>query len=435
MRHEIRWIFGLTWLLSAACDEQPVPGQRPMFEADAGAPIPRFAVVSSDWGASAVSLLGQAGELVADDYLTSGSARSGLVTALSGDVELPTQANDPGTLVLIDRYRTDVITRIDLSSGTILGQVKTHTPPTQSTRNAYSSNPHDYLRVDDHTAWVTRNQPNLDPSVAEIDRGNDLLRIDPTSMERSDERIDLSILNGRATRKNPDTGAEEEVDVYARPSRMVRVENTLVVGLGRSAFDFSAVGSGMVALVDLETREVEGLSIDGMQGCTSVTPIPNSQHDVLVACGGVYRTERTTAGVVVVHVEQGVATIKRSWRAADHPAIPAFSTGFVAINDSLLTAAANKYSGSEPSVFGTLDLVRNTFSQLLSIPAGKGSFGTACFDATSGLLLVPDASVDRDRRPTSGIRLLQQDGEGFVESGVTVVSQRTAMPARHLVAL
>ena len=394
-----------------------------------------FAVISSDWSATSVSLLGLDGALLADDYLTSGSKESGLVTALSGDVELPTRSGEQGVLVLIDRYKTDVITRVRISDGTILGQVKTHTPPTQATRNAYTSNPHDYLRIDDSTAWVTRNQPNLDPSIPDIDKGNDLLRIDPAKMERSTERIDLSSLNTRGTRKDPDTGADEEVDVFARPSRMTRVGNTLIVGLGRSAFDFTAFGSGMVAIVDLDTKSVEGLPIEGLSGCTSVKPIPDNNTDVLVGCGGQYKKERETAGVAVVHVADGKATISNSWRAVDHADQPALSTGFVALSDTLIVAVSNKYAGSEPSVFGTLSLETGLFTELLAIPAGTGSFGTAHFDDETGLLLVPDASVDGDKRPTAGVHRLEQSSTGFERVGMTRVSASTAMPARHVLRL
>jgi len=442
-----RWITIAALLAVAGCDHEPTPKGLPSFEDDAGSSGdadveakperkgPQFAVVSSDWSASSVSLLGLDGALLADDYLTSGSTQSGLVTALSGDVELPTRSGEQGVLVLIDRYKTDVITRVNISDGTILGQVKTHTPPTQATSNAYTSNPHDYLRIDDSTAWVTRNQPNLDPSIPDIDKGNDLLRIDPTKMERTDERIDLSSLNTRATRKNPDTGADEEVNVFARPSRMTRVGGTLIVGLGRSAFDFSAFGSGMVAVVDLDTKSVEGLVIEGLQGCTSVKPIPDSDTDVLVGCGGVYKKERESAGVAIVHVEDGKASISSSWRAQDHADQPALSSGFVALSSTRITASSNKYSGSEPSVFGTLDLTTGVFTQLLSTPAASGTFGTPFFDADTGLLLVPDASVDGDKRPTSGVRLLQQVDGSFEETSVTAVSSATAMPARHVFAL
>jgi hypothetical protein len=428
----------------AACDEPPEPAARPSFpdqdaagtaDDDAGAgerSAPHYAVLSGDWSACSIALLGADGAVLSDNYISSGSVQAGLVTALSGDVDLPTQSGDPGVLVLIDRFRTDVITRIRLSDGEVLGQLKTHTPPTQATNNAFSSNPHDYVRIDEETAWVTRNQPNLDPGVAEIDRGNDLLRINPATLERSDERIDLSSLNTTATRTNIDTGAEELVEVYARPSRMARVGDTLIVGLGLSAFDFSAFGPGTVAVVDLATKRVEGLAFDGLSGCTKAAPIPNESERVMVACAGQFGETRQTAGFAIVHVNGGAARIDHVWRARDHATTPALSGPSVALGGTLIAAAADDDAGLGPSVFGLLDLASGEFTELLSTTAGPGTFGTPLYDADAQLLLVPDASMDADARPTAGVHRFERHGDSFEETALISVAEDTAMPARHV---
>src|ERR1700753_357244 len=80
-----------------------------------------FAVVESDYTATAISLLDADGELLRDDFIDSASAMSGLVSALSGDVVLPTRSGQPGVLTLIDRLKTDVVTRIQLPEGKVLG--------------------------------------------------------------------------------------------------------------------------------------------------------------------------------------------------------------------------------------------------------------------------------------------------------------------------
>ncbi|HEX6243788.1 MAG TPA: hypothetical protein VFZ61_22895, partial [Polyangiales bacterium] len=108
-------------LALSACDDPPTQKQRPTFENDAGADEadagadasqregPQYAAVSSDYNSTSISLLGADGELLADDYINSGSMDPGLTAFLSGDVELPTRSNDPGVLVLIDRFKNDVI--------------------------------------------------------------------------------------------------------------------------------------------------------------------------------------------------------------------------------------------------------------------------------------------------------------------------------------
>ena len=410
----------------AGCDDAPEPKEL------TGAEAAQYAVVSSDYSSTSISLLGAKAELVADDYINSGSVEAGLVAFLSGDVDLPTASNDPGVLVIIDRFKTDVITRIRLSDGEILGQVKTHTPPDQDSETTYTSNPHDYIRIDDETAWVTRNQPNLDPDAPELERGSDLLRIDPSSMERSDERIDLSMFETTVTRTNFETMKEEEVQIYAKPSRLTRVGGTLVVGLMRNSVDFSAHASGMVALFDLKTRKVSGLDLPDLIGCTKVLPIPGESERVLVTCGGDSIDVRATAGFAIVRVRDGKATLEQRWAAKDHEELPVLSGNSVALGGTLIAASSSSYSADEDSVFGTLDLASGKFSELLSIPGGTGNFGSPVYDTKDKLLLVPDSSADADMRPSAGVHVLTRGADGFEETDMLKVAEDTAMPARHV---
>jgi len=415
---------------SDAAAEQPTAGQPAAVEDSAA---PRYGVISSDYSATAISLLDANGHVFADNYINSGSTKTGLVTALSGDVELPTASGESGELVIIDRYKTDVITKIRLSDGQVLGQVKTHTPATQNTANAFTSNPHDYIRVDDTTAWVTRSQPNIDPAAAEIDLGDDLLRIDPQTLQRTEERIDLSSLRTEGTRINPDTQATESVELYVHPSRVARVGNVLIVGLGLSAYDFSAVGEGTVAVVDLQTRAVTGLAIEELKSCTSVDPIPGATDRVLVGCGGDYTNPGAAAGVAVVRVADGQASVERSWRYEEHADGPVLSGSFGALDEHTVVAASNNFEeGGADSVFGTLDLDTGAFTQLLSIPAGQGTFGTPYYDGDTKKLLVPDASADADQRPTSGVHVFSRTDSGFAEEPLVQVAVDTGMPVRSV---
>lgn len=424
-----------------ACDEEPESKARPRFKtSDAGPDAevetrdgPHYAVISSDFSATSISLLAADGEVVADDYLNSGSTESGLVTALSGDVEMPMRSGERGVMVLIDRFQADVITRVDLESGEVLGQVRVRGDATAE-GDAFTANPQDYVRIDDETAWVVRNQPNLAPDAPESDRGNDLVRIDPSSMERTEDRIDLSSLNAKATRVDPMTGAEEEVDVYARPGRVARIGDTLVVGLGRNAYDFSASASGMVAVVQLKTKAVVGLEIEDMQGCNHVSAIPGAADRVLVGCAGVYPSPRDTAGIAIVRVASGKASVVRTHRAKDHDDAPVLSEGFVAIDADTIAGARNGFvAGDEDSVFGVVDLESGAFTSLLSTPAGTGTFGTPAFDAERGMLFVPDSSVGADMRPTAGVRVLERDEDSEFEQTRTIeVAKDTGMPARHV---
>jgi hypothetical protein len=286
--------------------------------------------------------------------------------------------------------------------------------------------------VDDESAWVTRNQPNLDPKVPEIDRGNDLLRIDLAKMERSDERIDLSQFNTKVTRMNFDTKQEEEVDIYAKPSRMTRVGDTLVVGLMRNAFDFSANASGMVALVDLKTHEVTGVDLPDMLGCTKAAPIPGDDERVLVTCGGDYLDVRGTAGFAIVRIKDGKGRVEETWVAKEHEDLPALSGCSVSLGGTLIAAAYTGYAPGDDSVFGVLDLASGEFRELFSIPGGEGTPGTPLYDVQEQLLIVPDATQDVDMKPTAGLRVYTRVADDFQQTELLKVAEGTALPVRHV---
>ena len=161
-----------------------------------------YAAVASDRTVTTIALLAPNGKRLRADFVDSGSASAGLVTALSGDVMVPTRSGDPETLTLIDRYRTDVVTRIDVASGDVLAQIQTQTPNAQGQKTAFSSNPQDYTHVSAHSAWVTRY--NANPAASnDVDRGNDMLELDPTRGTRTGRRIDFSALDVMADRMNP----------------------------------------------------------------------------------------------------------------------------------------------------------------------------------------------------------------------------------------
>lgn len=434
MLNPLRFSIALACMLVIACDDAPASKPRPSLPTDDGFSRkgPELAAISTDFTATSISLLSGELEVLADDYLDSGSSETGLVTALSGDVQMPTYSGERGVMVLIDRLKTDVITRVDLANGDVLSQIKTHTPDLQDGETAFSSNPQDYLRVANDAAWVTRSQPNLDPGAAQIDRGNDLIRLDPTTGKRTDDRIDLSALNTTATRTDPDTGTEEEVEIYAHPTRMARAAGKLIVGLSRAAYDFSAYASGMVAVIDLESMQVSGLEIEDLKSCEWVSPIPGATDRVLVGCTGDVASGGETIGLAIVRVSGGKASIARTWKAKDHEDSPALSGSLVALGGDLIGAASNAFvPGGDDSVFGTLDLESGEFSELLAVPAGN-TFGTPFYDSASKTLLVPDASLDSDMRPTGGIRVLERKGDEFEERDTIKVAEDTGMPVRHV---
>jgi hypothetical protein len=439
-----------TTSLIAACDDPPDERSRPMFERgdpDAGpGTSPRFAVLSSDFTATAVSLLDAKGELLADDYIDSAAAPAGLTTALSGDVALATRSGESGVLVLLDRFKNDVVSRIELSTGDVLGQVKTHTPSEQGTETGYSSNPQDYVRIDESSAWVSRFEPNLDPEAAEIDRGSDLLELDPTRHERTGERIDLSVLNTEQISQNAETMEDEPVTLYARPSRFVRVGDTLVVGLGRLSFDFLIAGDGAVALIDLKTKEVGSLELPGLQSCGSVVPVAGSSDRVIVSCAGQFGpNQHEGAALLLLRVRAGKAEIEAEWRGSEHPDAPRMVDGPVSLGGTRVAAIAYGQSAraasdfgpaapEQPDRYGVVDLETGMQALLLE-DATPGSLGSGVYDPKSKLLLVPDGSSDEDKRPTAGVRRFAIGASEIEQLELVPVTERLALPARQIAPL
>lgn len=441
----------LSWLMACSPDPQaPIEGigardaaadARPGLDPEPFA----YAVVAADYTVSTIALLEPDGTLLKRDFVNSGSARAGLVTALSGDVILPTRSGDRGVLVLIDRFRTDVITRIDLASGDVLGQVKTQAPNRQKDASGYSSNPQDYVYLDAGSAWVSRFEPNLAASRNDADRGLDLLALDPTRFELKAERIDFHRFDATAERTNPDSGATETVQVFARPGKLVRLGDKLVVGITRMSAGFDAVGEGMVALVDLETRAIEGLPLPGLANCTQVVPVPDDDTRVAVGCTGFYRrVTRDEAGIAMLRLEDGELTVERLWRAKDDPALAEATSCLVALDAEQVIAVETGASESDdddgkPAGAATrdrlyqLDLAAGE-QTLIFEAEGRFVIGSAAYDPRRRILLVPDASTDARARPTAGVRRFERGETGAFEA-LDVIAIDPILPPRQVRAI
>ena len=398
-------------------------------EHDAGAPSARgYAVVSGDYSVVSIGVLHPDGELREREIIHSGSATTGLVTALSGDVLIANNESDPGVLTLIDRFRTDVITRLDLATGQVLGQVKVHTPNAQSGDDAYSSNPQDYLFIDRDEAWVSRYEPNPDVGEDDPDRGADLIRIDPGDFERTGDRIEFSAWN------------DSSIMAYARPGAIVPVGDFVAVGIDSMALGFDAAGPGMVALIDLEAqRVVHMLEMNGLQNCGDVNRVPGERERVAVGCTGFYRgVQRDGSGLAMLKLEDDELVVEHVWRAKDHPsaALTIYGVCAVSATEVVATAAGGVERDDEGNALQPndklflIDLESGAQDELLE--AGMSYvIGGAAFDAERGLLLVPDATIDDEQRPTAGVRRYQRSDDGsFDELSITRIDD--VLPPRHI---
>jgi hypothetical protein len=385
---------------------------------------PRFAVILSDYSSTAVAMLGSDGTILEERWIDSGTELPGLVATLSGDVALPTRQPGDGSFVLLDRFRTDVVSRFCSPSGALVGQVRTHGP---GVSESFSSNPHDLVVDDAGRAWVTRFEPNLDPAAAEIDRGTDLFELDLTTMLRTDRRIDLSSLDVTVPIGRGDVVA------HARPSRVVRVGSTAIVGLARLSLAFDAAGEGAVANVDLTTGSVEAVSFGALRSCGNVSPVPGRAGAVLVACGGFANPfgdepmRRASSGLVLLDVADGVVSVARRWNASDHPDEPIAVQNAIALDERHVLAAS--WGNFAPPSNDQLLLIDLETGDVTFVGEGGGAFvlGAPAFDPSTNTVLLPEAGV--------GLRRFAWSAGTLTEGSASAIGDALGLPARSVALL
>lgn len=381
--------------------------------------VPRYAVVSSDFTSSSIAVLDEDFAILDESWVSSGTTYPGLVATLSGDVVLPTRQAGDGTLAVIDRFFTDVVTRFFVPSGNLDGQVRTHG---EVGEGGFSSNPQDLVFVDEESAWVPRYEPNLDPDARPENRGNDLFEIDPTDMIATGARIDLSSLDMRVAVE----GDASEVEVFARPSRALLIGSRVVVGLDRISASFDVAGPGMVALVDLEDESVEGIEIAGLASCGNVHEVPGAPAKAVVACAGFsnpFGDEaqiRASAGIALLDVSGPEAQIEHVWRAADHPDAAVAVSGVVPIDERRVLGVASGDFETRVDAMYEIDLSTGV-QRLVYESTGSFVIGRSAFDAERQILFVPDAAV------SAVVELALDDGE-LVPLGSTEIAPSLGLP-------
>jgi hypothetical protein len=348
----------------------------------------RFAVVSSDFSSTSVAMLDADFQPLDERWIDSGTTFPGLVATLSGDVVLPNRQAGDGTFALVDRLSTNVVSRFYVPSGNLNGQVGTQGP-------GFSSNPRDFVFVDETSAWVPRYEQNLDPSAAPEDKGTDLLEVEPSTMTLTGGRIDLSSLNTTAIAMGDD--GPVEVDVYARPSRAVLVGSILIVGLDRLSTGFDAAGPGMAAVVDLADQSVEGLPLgEGLKNCGNAVPVPGAANKVIVSCLGfaqVFGDEaatRASAGVVLLTVDSEGATIETTWRASTSESSAIAVNHLVALDESRVAGVNLGDSFAETGDAMSITNLGTGAQQLVHETTRAFQIGISAYDPDTEMLFVPD---------------------------------------------
>jgi hypothetical protein len=367
---------------------------------------PSFAVVSTDFTSTSIGMLDEAGVPINAQWFDSGTTLPGLVASLSGDVVLPTVQESPSTFTVIDRFRTDVISRFEVPSGALIGQMRTHDVESQGA--GFSSNPQDVIFVSNTEAWVVRYAPNLDAQAEPINAGTDLVEFDPGTMRPTGRRIDLSPLNLTETSST----------IFTRPSRAVRIGDQVVVGSERIDASFGVAGPGIVALINLTTGSVGSVDLSEHRNCGNVQPIPESDTKVMIAClgfGQPYGDEaqtRATAALIVLELDDSGAQVARVWRPDEDSTAPVAVQSMIPLSDTQALAVAN--GGFSPAVTpDVLYLVDFVTGQATRILEGSGPFalGRGALDPNRIRVLLPDSA--------RGVLVLEPQGSdawGLVET-------------------
>lgn len=373
----------------------------------------RFAVVRSDYQSTSIALLDAAGQTVDPAVFSSASAPPGLVAPLSGDVVLPSGTlGADGTFAVIDRYLTDVVTRLALPGGEVIGQVRV-APSTAD----FSTNPQDIVVVNETSAWVSRYSVDEDDVAG---RGSDLLEVDLASYRQTGRRVSLASLT---------TTVSGDIPIYPRPSRMVRVGQTLVVGLDLASADFLEAGPGAVALVRLDDLSVTRFALpESLRSCGSVSAVPGVADRVVVACMGFPTLDaeperiRTTSGVFSLRISaSGVAEIVWSWRPEG--AEPLAVSAVVPLDADRFVGVESGSTARGPDVAYVIDVASSAADPLLTA-ASPYSLGRAGWDPDTGRILLPERSAGH-----AGIHRILSISTGFELEGVVRFEDGPLPPA------
>jgi len=367
-----------------------------------------LALIATDYASTSVAILNRDGTVCVEPLIHSGSAPAGVVTALSGDVVLPSQPSPDGRLLLIDRFPNAVLTWVELGQSTM-----TQT----SVATGFASNPQDALTVDGELL-VTRSATNPSPGIEPFDGGGDVLILsgaDPTPVGRIGfEAISASGFDPKPSAMAPTGGG------------------LIAVGLAHLSRDFARGGAGRVAVVDPMARQiVASLELEALTNCGSVTP--RASGEIVVVCSGVFQEppRRDQSALLVASVSGTDVTLIQRWEAVDLAGDAlAFGVTLLSEKSAIVPVFGDLGTGTRDRLI-QVDLDTGTPTEL-GIESAAFALGSPFWVPADRLLLVPDA----DRRTPRLLRYhLPEDGGAPEPLEPLTVTPRSGLPPRHLGAL
>jgi hypothetical protein len=305
-------------------------------------------VAESDYQSTNVSLLGFDGAVLSPSVASSSVQTGGFGLALSGDVVPPYDATPGADIVLIDRTPVGVLHFVDIATASVVSELAVGT--------GFRADPHDYLRLAEHKAYVSRYDSNPSPGSQEWDKGGDVLLVDPT-IPAITGRIDLA-----------PAMAGEPAQFTPNPGRLARVGERVFVLLASFATDYmSATTSRLVELDQANDVVVTTLLLDGLHGCDAMA-LSADETELAIACTGgdtlSVVPKIDTSGLVLVDITAAPQIEKRF----DASMFGSNALGF-----------AVDYSAPGQLLFGTLGYLGDSESppsldSLISLTASTGEF-------------------------------------------------------------
>ncbi len=339
-------------------------------------------IVASDYKKTSVSLYDPASGRLSEGCVTSAEEGPIVEQPLSGDVGLPSRAQSGGEIILIDREKA-VLTFVDPTSCTPRAQLSV-------TTGGFEANPHDVIQVSAHKAYVTRYGSNPAPT-GDLDRGDDVLVIDPLARDASQEPILKSIsLTAFATSIGGAT-------LLARPDRGVLVDGKVYLTLGNLDENFVA-GAARVAVIDTATDAVvDVIDLPDQKGCSAITYVA-AANCLYVSCGGAFSDLDQAAGSALVEIDLSGVTpvlgrIVAARKIGSRPlnlasAAVLGGTAFVGtfgVRDSKTQAVVT------PDAFYAVALATGAAVKLLE--GGAYNFGVAAVDIVHRKVFLPDGDT------------------------------------------
>jgi hypothetical protein len=372
------------------------------------------AVVLSDYASSQVALLGLDGTVLSESFISSASSQTnGLAYPLSGSVGLPSARPGSGSVVLIDRYGTNVITWLDPETAAVTRQMTVGT--------GFESNPQDYLEVGAGRAYVTRWGENGGAGREPFDAGSDVLILD----------LDQRSLAGRIELPRQD-------EFPPRPARMVRVGEQALVVLQRLSLDFQSMGTSQLMGIDIAADRVSFTQeLEGLKNCEAPRLSPSGKR-LAIACSGRLTPEGASAnldesGVVLLDVEVLPPTLVAKLPASQLVGA-ALQGDLRFVSDSLLLVKTQTALGGQGNnALYSVSLPEGSARLLLeahpdSDGSGKGwVFGDIfCAPGCSPVCLLADADLSVLQR----IDFSQPANPALAEP--LTIAPRTGLPPRNL---